>query len=379
MQLYPYPLQTRTFTAGGQDVIPLRDLPKTLFGKVAHLVKVTFDNILTPDVGGGALPTIVGTNNLVVQADFWDGSLMRFQGGFNHMRMKERLHFGGIACPDPDADTADTVARYFRRTLHMGPPQYIGAPSDFAVPCAALENGEIRLRYGALADISANAVAATTGQIFPTAWLLLLDEVRIPPAYSFTFQTATSNDLTLPGRSLYSELALLNSGTFDAIAAGDFGSISVNFGYGDAIPAVRASVLSAHFQDTFARGNVDAVQGEPVAASDDNAKRVNPATPTAVAAQLADLQPVVFQGHGAKITKLPRAESAVRLSWNGAQASGVVLMGRILEQPPTVVGQIANRALGQLRRPHKAIAVKTVSKKAYEGSHAPFMPWKVAL
>ena len=70
-------------------------------------------------------------------------------------------------------------------------------------------------------------------------------------------------------------------------------------------------------------------------------KAVNGSTPTAIAAATADLQPVLFNGANAKLSKALRAETGVRLRWSGSQTTGVALMGKVLEQPPAVVQAIA--------------------------------------
>lgn len=368
----PVNLPSKSFSAGGNDTIALRDLPATLFGRICHLVGIVFNVSATPTFGVGGEPTTVGINNVVKKCDFWDGGMNRFQGGFNHLRARERLENGGIVNPDADTATASTVSRHFRRTWTPGPANYANQ-SDFAIPVGSLRDAEVRLEYGSLSDIGAG-VTALTATVRPVALLSLLDEVRVPPAYQFVQSTLNAADQLIPGRALYTHLALLNSASFDAITAGDFESVSVDMGFGNVLTGVRTDALTALFQASFGRGSVDGVQGEPAAASDDNMKGISETT---LVAQSADLQPVLFNGPGAKLSKAFRAETGLRIQWSGSQTSAVALMGRILEQPPAVVQRITQLATDVLKRTPRSIEIKTASKKPYTGPQKGFMPWQV--
>lgn len=368
-QTIPYVLPSVTYSAGTRSNTPLRDLPKMYLGRICHVSKFLLGVALTPTYT--TAPTVIGNNNLFSAVDFWDGSMYRFQGGLNHIRAKERIQAGGLRIADADADTASGTARYFRRVIHAGPPQFEGAPSDFVIPCGMLSNGELRFTHGALTDVSADTTAITA-TVRVVAFLALLDEVRIPPAYTFGNQTLNQKDVQIAGRALYESVAMLNSASFDAIGAGDFGSFRLDFGQGDVVPSVDAEDLTASYNDDFARGAFG-VRGEPEGASDDNEKIVSA---TSVSAAPADLQPVVWAGPDSRISKLMLAESSARLSWNGSQASGVVLYGRILPQPASVVGANLAKALGALQLvPKRNPDVKTLSKKSYNGPLGEFMPW----
>jgi hypothetical protein len=370
-----FPLPTKTFTAGGQDVIPLRDLPKTLYGRICHLAAIVFTVTLTPTYT--TAPTVIGTNNIVQSCDIYDGQMYRFNGGFNEMRLKEFLAVGRLRVPDPDADTASATARYFRRVWHVGPPQMAGgqdnAGTDFVIPCAALTDGECRITYGALTDISADTTAAT-GTIAVTAVLSLLDEVRIPPAYQFYFQTLNAADVNLPGRAMYESLAMCDAATMSAITAGDFGNFTLDLGFGDVVPTVASATLGDAFADDRQGGHIPSLAGEPAAASDDNAKGVNAATPTALTTAGRIVQPILWTPNKGKITKLLKADGIARLRWSGTQTSGFLLIGRILEQPPAVSGAMAQKALNNLGRASKGTKVKTLSKVDYKGPNGAFMP-----
>jgi hypothetical protein len=380
-QVVPYQLPSQTYAASGVATQPLRDLPKTMFGKLTHLHGIQYDVAFTP-TWTTAGPDLVGNNNFLTQCDFYDGSTIRFQGGFNHLRAAERLESGKTRNPDADTDTASATARYFRRVMHTGPIQFSNAPSDFVIPCGALENGELRFSFGSLANLAGNgggSVSAATGTLKVTAQLILLDEIRIPPCYTFTNYAANAQDFLMPGRALYAALALLNSSSFDAITAGDFGNIRLDMGQGDIIPSIPAQVLTAMAVDMFGAGEFSGFAGEPLAASDDNMKSVNHASPTAITAQPADLQPVLVSPPASRLTKLFLADSAARLRWDGSQTSAVVLAARILAQPPNVIGAMVGKALGRLNVKASTATIKSESGKGFLGSYQEFMPWKVSV
>jgi hypothetical protein len=372
-QLIPYKLPTQTFSAGNNAVIALKDLPKRLLGRIAHLSKLSFSVSLTPTYT--TAPTTVGNNNVVKSMEFNDGSFIRHSGGFNALRARERLHTGRTRVPDADNNLASASARLYRRTLHMGPPQMLGSPSDFLIPCGMLEGGELKITWGALTDISADTtVAVATVRI--VAWLALLDEIRIPPAYEFTSQSLTGSDGVLPGRALYTDIAFLNSASFDAITADDFKEVTVDFGFGPVVNGIKCADLSHSFLDDFKSGQLDTVAGDPETANDDNGRILDRTTVAAVAAAPFDLQPIVYTPENARLTKLFLAESSVRVNWNGTQTTAVALIGRIKAQPQNVLGAAllrATNALGGVTP--KKIGIKTLSKKQYSGPYGEFMPW----
>lgn len=375
VQYSHYNLPSPVFSLGGTWNQTLQLLPKQVNGRLAHLAALLFDNVLTPTFT--TKPTIVGTLNVATKCDFFDGSILRFQGGFNHLRMQERLHNGGNRVADPDVAPASGAARPFNRVMHMGPPHMAGYPSDFAIPCGLLANGELRLSFGALTDFSADTTAVTVTMRI-VAKLVLLDELRIPPAYQFQFQTANTSDFTIAGRGLYLSVALLDSGTFGAISAGDFGNFTLDTGDYLAVPSINAKDLVASYNADFGRGDLLAIQGEPQGAQDVNVKTVDHVTTiTALTPVTADLQPVLWTTPDARLSKCIKVEGQLRIKWDGTQQSGVVLFDRILAQPANVVAQAVAKALVGTGLTPKALAPRTLSKKAYTGPYGEFMPWKV--
>jgi hypothetical protein len=382
-QFTHYQLPTPTYSAGGSFTQPLQNLPQQLFGRWAHLSAVLFRNTLTPTFSAGAIG-IIGTNNLVTKADFFDGSLLRFQGGYNALRFKEKLHTGGNRVADPDVTPATTVVRPFNRVLHMGPPQLSGSPSDFCVPTGMLKSGEIRFSFGATADVATPTgatVSAVTGAVAIVAKLILLDELRIPPLYQFQSQAFGASDFIISGRGLYTEMGIYPvnnfSSTTAAFAAGDLADITLDMGYGYVVPSINARDLVASFNDDFARGDLLPVQGEPQGAQDVNAKQVDHVTTiTALSPVTADLQPVLWTPMDGRLSKCFWAESQARLRWSGTRTTGQVLYGRILAQEPVLVAQNINKALSGTNITAKSAEVRTISKK-YGGPLTQFMPWKV--
>jgi hypothetical protein len=361
------------FAAGGAVNISLKDLPVAVRGRIPHLKAVIFEAEFAPTFT--TAPTTVGHNNIVTTMDFWDGRVSRFVGGFNVVRFHERFNTGKNRIADADTDAASTGTRYIRRVLHMGPPQAAGE-NDFVIPTGALQAGEIRLQFGALTDMSADTTAMT-GTIRPYAVLEVLDEVRIPPAYQTQRINLNASDSVQPGRALLVNMALLDSGSFGAIAAGDFGSFRVDTGLGEVVSGIPGEVLTAQYHDDFEAGDFGGFSGEPRGTNDDNVKAVNRASPTAIGPAASDLQPILWMKPGTKLSKLPVAETNVRLQWDGSQQSGVLMLSRILPQPPSVLAAIGGAALKAINRTQKDFRPKTLSKKPYGGPLVEFMPYVV--
>ncbi len=380
-QLIPYPLPSILTAVSGSAVTTLRDLPKTFMGRIAHLAGISFEVSFAVTTG---LTTSSGTvaphalQNVVTRLEIFDGNYNRFVGSFASLRFREFLENSGRnLTPDPDA-VATTEAAAFTRMWWAGPPQFEGSPSDFVIPCGALENGEIRYGFGALTDVDANCTACIA-TITPIAWLMLLDEVRIPPAYEWNQYVAGASDINLNGRALYTSLSLFNSTALDAITALDFANVEVNTGAGAVVPNVHAAALGYAFFAQNKTGSVSFVTGDVRAATSDAAKNINAGTPTALEVAVKRCAPILWSTEGTRITKVvAMAESVLRVKWTGANGSGTVVMaGRILEQPESVVAALAAKALGRLGLKDKGIKIKTLSKKPYVGPRPEFMPFSV--
>ncbi len=379
-QLIPYPLPSITTAVSGTATTTLRDLPKTLMGRIAHLAGVSFEVSFAVTSGltmSSLAPSPHEIQNVVTRLEISDGSMNRFVGSFQSLRFREMLeNQGRNLTPDPDA-IATTEAAAFTRYWTPGPANFAG-PSDFVIPCGALENGEIRYGFGALTDIHANCTAAIA-TITPVAWIMLLDEVRIPPAYEWNQWVAGASDINLTGRALYAHLALANDTAFAAITALDFANTTVSVGTGDVVPNVHAAILGYAYFAQQKTGSLSFITGDVRASTSDAAKNINAGTPTALEVAVKRVSPVLWTPPEAKITKMVAlAESVCRVKWSGANGSGTVVMGgRILEQSETVVAGLAAKALGRLGLRNGGIKVKTLSKQPYTGPRPEFMPFSV--
>lgn len=377
--LIPYPLPSLTYAAGGNQSIPLRTLPKTIGGRVAHLVGINFDVQCVPTFSSGTI-IVPEQNNCVSSMQIHDGTQMRFNaGGFNALRMFERIENGGQLVPEGDTLGATTVARNWNRFWSAGPLRFDGSPSDFAIPCAALESGEVRVTYSSLAGMDSN-MTAFTATIQVQALLILLDEVRIPPFVERSQTNVSAADNILTGRSLIAYLALCDSSAFGSFAAGEVGTIQVDTGHYQLVPSIDAEALGRMYMAVFMQGPFSGNFGDQREATDLNPRYASPASATAVLqalslGQAGDLQPIVCAPPGCRITKLPLVESALRVRWDGSQASGTILATRILEQNAAVVSTYAAKALNGLGIPDYKGRVKTLSKDDYRGPRPEFMPY----
>lgn len=374
---YLYQLPSQVYAAGGNASQTLRDCPKQIIGRLCHLTAVQYDAAVTET--WSVTPTVAGNNNFLTQVDFWDGAINRFQGGFNQLRAKERLQTGRNRTPDADVAVTSTNPRSFSRMFHVGPVQFDGFPTDFAIPTGMLENGEIRMRFGTLTELqgATGVITVATGTLKITVHLILLDELRIPPIYTFTNQTVNAGDFNISGRCLYEGIAIQVALSPTAFSAGDLGNITVDLGSGNVVNSIPKETLNQAFNDGMASGDIGSVVGEPLNATDVRWRQVNKTTPTALQVADNDLQPVLWAEPGCRISKLWSAESVARVKWDGSRTSAVLLVSRILPQNAAVAGANAQRALGRLNLSIVGLDVKTLSKKPYAGPYGEYMPWKV--
>ena len=214
---------------------------------------------------------------------------------------------------------------------------------------------------------------AAPATVYVTAALVLLDEIRIPPFYERQTYTLSGADSPVPGRCLAMFMDLANSSSYDAFAAADLGNITVSTGLGDILPGHSAPALNHIYNSDWGKGSIDGLAGEPFIAADDDSNRiVNIGTPTALAAQALAQQPVLWMPPGGRITKCAAmVESSLRVRWSGANGSGTIMhLGRILEQPPSVIATIAERAARRLGV-RGSLKLKTLQG----GSPGPYVPY----
>lgn len=383
-QLIPYNLPSKIFDStgnGGTDTVELKTLPAMYLNQVAHVTKFVQTADLTPTFTGGD-PDVVGMNNALTMCNLFDGELLRTITGWNHLRFFEMYENGRLRLADPDTGTATTVARSIRRELSLGPTNFAGNPTDFAIPCASLRDAELRLQYGTFAQFaggSAATVTALAGQVRTVAWLALLDEVRIAPAYERKYLSGTGGSLILQGRAAYDNIFMLTGPTFAAFGAGTVGNVQLDLGQGLVIPGIRARDLEAGYWSQKGSTEFTQVQGEPLNSSDDAVKIVNRGSPTAIVGATANIQPILASGPEQLISKLNVAQAGGQLLWDGTDTDVIVCTSRILSQPGAVVGKLVAKAFGNLPFNPGEPKVATLSKKEYIGDMTEFMPWKVPL
>jgi hypothetical protein len=369
-----YQLPSVTFTAGGNATVNLKDLPVARRGRIPHVKRFIIEADLTPTYT--TAPTTVGNNAMVSRCDFWDGKINRLTGGFNLIRAHERMHTGMVRIPDPDTNIASTSTRFLRRVLHVGPPQGIVGINDFMIATGALQSAELRLVFGALTDISADTTVAT-GTIRVFADLEIADEVRVPPAYKVETVSMGQADQQIQGRSLLVAAWLHKNTSFGAFSSGDIGNVTLDLGLGPVIQAIRATALTAQYQDDFGAGELGTFVGDFRGATDSNGRAINHASTTAITTQPQDLQPLYWLKPRGKLSKQEVAETAMRLSWDGSATSAVLAIARILPQSPTVAASYAQNAFTAIGRRMGPVRIKTASKRDYQGPRADFMPWSV--
>lgn len=380
--LVPVTLPTVAWSAGQPVQVPFQNLQALIDGAVAHTVYLDVELNLDPSYT--TAPTNVGHNAAVSEVLINDGEVQLLSGvGFNGQRLFERGFHGGLVLPDPLTQGGTGNPRCIRRRFFFGPPNMLFAPTDFAKPNALLSNGGfIQFRCGALTDISADCTAAT-GDVTVTAWqALLLDEVRIPPRVEFKIENyLTGQNLTQA--ALYAFFAFINSSSYDAIGAGDFGDIEVKTGIGSPFSAVPVEAITAAFQADFARGQFDGVMGEPRDATYDVAMRqANLGSPTAIAAQPADVQVLTWPSKDARITKLPwLVPNNLTVRFSGSNTTTQAAYCRFLPLDNNDRAKTLSKVMAKLPgRVASAINVRLGSKKTtYGGDRLAFLPHRAKL
>lgn len=297
-----------------------------------------------------------------------------FDGSGMDLRALELYENGGMPLsPDGDLNGGSTTNFYAARMLSFGPGGFVGNPSDFAIPVPLLSEAALDLMYGALTDISADTTAGTVRSLVHGI-AAGLPEVRIPPKTEVKVIPAAGNSLELGERALYCSLLLLNSTAHDAIAAGDFGAFTLDARFGNVFTGIDAENLGRAYNVLMGQGQFGFIQGEPRAATDDNLKVANGASPTAIASPTAAYQPIIFNGGGARISKL-NVEGPLKLTWNGTQATASAIVRRILPRSAEEAKELAVQVFESMKLPYKDGHIKTISKRPYVGPAAEYMPW----
>jgi hypothetical protein len=340
--------------------------------QVPHAIALFYTQDLDPTFT--TAPTQVGNaaavNRILFKAE--DARVM-FDLSGPDIRALEAYEGGGQAADaDPDLDSASTNNFYSSRWLSFGPEGYQGNPSDFAIALAALENSSIEETVGPLTDVSADTTAATvrTRKYFAVVGL---PEVRIAPKVEKKSWDGAGNKLEVAQRAKVCSLLMLDSSAHGAIGGTDFTSLTLDDPKGNWFNGIDTEVLTAMYRMQMSHGQIGMIQGEPQAATDDNAKVKNGATPTALTAAVAALQPVVWSPNGMRLTKV-QVHAPFILKWTGGQATSYILAVMVLPRAEGEARGLAERVFRVAGLPFKGGKAKTLSKKPYVGPDVEFMP-----
>ena len=340
-QTFPKTITSDAFVAGNTLRAKGRDLPLKMGDRLVYhrgwLIEVDLDPTFTTN------PGIVGHNNALSKINWKWGGQERYSLSGNGARMFERHEQGKHSAAEA-IQTTSTNNRYFARYIPNGPRNF-ACPDDFDTCAGNLGDAELEVKLGALLDISADTTAAG-GTVRLTAILTLADDIHIAPWFERREETAGSG-VTLEGECLLAEVFLCNSTTYDAIAAADFSGVKLETGLMNVPDGEDAELLTRKYQQEWAVGQLDSIQGEPRDATFDvNQRQVNLVTPTAIAVQSADLQTVLSYNPGQKITGLMAyVRKNFKVSWTGANGAATVrLVGRFLPLEDEAVGKMAEEA-----------------------------------
>lgn len=380
-QLYPYLIEEATLTlAAGRvkRIVNLKEkLPPMLRNKVPHLVG--FIHELDIDPTFTTAPVVNGLTtalrSLVMTAE--GGRTMVDVTGLDLRAIEAYENCGNLVHPAPDLNSASTNNFLDCRSTDMGPGGYLGNPSDWAFPIALLDTGSIQLEAPQLTDLSADCTAGTVVQR-TFAMLIALDSIRIPPKMELKTWNTGGSALELGERALYHSLLMCNDADHGAIAAGDFGAITVVDRRGPIYNGVHAAVLGRQFNSQCAPGQFGIIQGEPRAATDDNLKIVNGATPTALVSPAANYQAVLWSPPGSRINKV-EAEGPIRVSWAGSQATAFFIGRRSLPRGEQEVTDLATVICNKLNLKFTGAKVNTLDGALFTNpDRIEYMPWDVS-
>lgn len=371
-QMIPVPLRSLSFSAGGRDSIDLSVLPPTIQGRIAHLSKITFNVSVTPTFSAGTI-TPASIQNLVANLAIFDGVRQLFNGSFPSLRAFEALEQGGLFAPEPDNLTT-TNTFFFERVFNCGPRMFT-AEEDFLMPAASFRGGRIDVSYAAaLTSLGSGlTITACVATIQPVAWMVLQDEIRLPP-FIERYEGPLNNNQPLSGEALYAFLGAAKTSAFGVYTAGDIANVSI-YAAGFTTAPVVANALTRAYQDSMQTGPFSPVVGDPGSANDTGAKLPNG---TAIQAAASYVQPLIWSPKGSRITKLSYwAQPALTVQWSGSLSNVYGLATRLLPRDAQRGQQYSALAEAALGVKVKGGKVRTDSKAPYTGPRAPYMPLKL--
>lgn len=373
-QPYIQQLADLSFTIGttqSPQVVQLKELEKKLYqeSEIANLIGLGLEVTVTPTFT--TAPTVVGHNAALAKVELYDGADMLADVNGNDLRMFETLENGRTILGEAITQTS-TNPRFWSRFLAMGPPNLAGSPSDYMVCCAELAEGAyLRITPSVLTDISADTTAASmTVRVF--AYLAPSgNELRIAPKYQRLTRANSGSGFNITDEALYAYIGAVKSqSTYAAFAANDFGKVIIRTTKrGRYVNNVDAELLARAFNTQWQPGSIDQVIGEQRDATYDVAPRiVNFASATALAAQSAALQPLIWTPRDARLSKLkarvdPNDTMTIEYS-GGLGANGGFLFGRFMPHTADSIQRRVRKAAGVLGMSAGQPQMKTLSKRA---------------
>lgn len=383
LQTVPFLLGSQAWSAGNPLTFDFKNLPKTKGMWIPHVVALDIEVDMDPTYT--TAPTIVGHNNAIKTVSINDGlrEWMPMGGSLNVLRAFERLEIGRSYQPEALLGNASTNNRYIRRRFYWNPRNLIGQPSDGAynTPYLSSAGGKVVLNCGQLTDMSADCTAAT-GTVRVVAHIARYPNKLIFPPYFPRQMQALVSGGAITQRALYGILGFLNSTSFDALAVGDIGDVTIDVGGDILMQAASSPALTAAHNADMETGAVDALAGDSRDATYDvNARQINLSTPTALAVQAADLQPALWIPKDTRMTKLMHAPSQAIITVSGSGSTTQVLMGRFLPVSEVERGAALATALANLEgRKATEWGLRLASGKAeYSGPLRAFLPWQAKL
>lgn len=332
-QKIEYPLPVATFQAGSNASVDTSGIPAQLGGRITHVVGFKFVGTATPTLSSGSL-TPEELQRFVRSIQIKDGTQrIYFQGSMASLRLTDALERGFLNVAEPDAILTNEQGEFIREFNFA--PAGMKCPEDFVQPGAIFRNGGVMFGWGALSDVDAN-LTALTASIRVFAILTLNDEVKLG-ALVERVESPVNNGNPINGEGLITDLALCNSASLDAIAAGDFANVQVQV-EGFQRDAIHVADLEKMYSgDKNIPSGLSVIHGEPRTVTDDNQKVV---AGTALAAAPSNISPVIWTADGVKISKLVYAsKGSIILKWSGSQAAGYYLMTRIIPRTAADVGK----------------------------------------
>lgn len=310
-----------------------------------------------------AQPGEVGHNNLIKRAQWGTGNQLRYALTGNGIRAFEVLE-GGKHAQMEAVQTASTHPRFVSFFVPNGPftsPD----PDAYDLCCANLQDSEFRVTSGALLDVSSDCTAMS-GTVRIWAVLSLSDDTIDAGVFYERREEAVASGTVLQGQCLLASVGLAEA-AYAGISAGDFSSLTIETGSWNIVDSVDASTMARLFNYQNRPGQLDAIAGEPRDGTYDvNQRTVNLASPTAIAAQSANLQPVLLwhpQMHMDGL--LGRVPANFNVKWSGtAGATSIRLVSRFL---PVTNDKAAEHQANAARVLGKTVVRTTSAVKSVAG------------